>query len=1127
MVNFEKNRLQLNVDAAELPALVRTALAKSVDALLSYHEATPEDLAQVTNRFKVYLSFAWIARDCITSLPDESFTFEYLQKMLEVNLAPKGRGVSGEEFTYLTGITKGHPCWLRSNWQATFRTGCGLLLLALHEVGALTLPFGFSVPYSNRKGQRTDIGGSLHGELLTFLRSLNTANEAQAEPAFSGLTSDNRELLLSYGTKTLLALGWRCASDINLADLVALRDANAETGFAGKNSHPPYRLFIDVLARKFKVPQSFSLEEWSVATGKPKAAQAIVPLRTRVSVAAPPGPKKGVLSPAAPPAPELSPDEQLLQDVQALMPSAFQCDRLPTELRFPGYTVSIAPLSETWLKVQAAFIEKSKRRENKKTDVQALGYLNIYLFAYLPAWAHLHPSWDVPFPAQPNKLIRGVHFSRLVPVPPNTVVPLCFLEMLEHLRKERDWAPEYLYAMLKVLERFFDFVENFSDELPGCAGFKQPITEFDFPGVSRSIGTNKGFIPRQAFGFVLAYVEAMAAYTEAITDRILSGELSDDSVKGTNNSLNLLDTLEMQDVYGFVPLVYWRGKRVLLRYVPNVLWIERHQLKDGRTLRLPQPHALNQLLVALHTGLRNNHIQWLDAELFDRMVEENDVFPRLWVNTDKAKSSGWSPSVHRDVITILRKQLAWRNLIGDPGFRVKIPYNNNEHSKWGKFYPLFSSSSDGRPHNDSRYYLVWATLLAGAQGVLREADIHGVNFGRLLPPGIGLHDLDINEKLEEACAAEEWRCHLKFVSDITPHSARVSVVSHLISVLPAEFIGKNITGQSEGLVYHYVKLDPDEMAREQQLQHLVLRTKAQGESLEAVAQGQSDPRFIKADQVNSRLAQSMRQDLPETLASYGCVSLTLTEEGKSGMDVLTETGGRNAAFNKTEICPYGNNCPSDVLKMLKGLRRCGLCPYAVRSIDHLPAVAAKKKQMMELQQTLDDKLESETHSPQDQEAIEVERQRINEELTGWVVVEEILEATRERIASGADTRRWVVQKPEIIEQDLRRVVAPTEATQYVLARLAECTAYPALDSPQIRSQFDMLRRQMSARLGRFKEAFDLKVPANPAQECAGLLRSLAGAYQLEYEDIVRLLSTDEHLAALPVAAAKLLEIEHV
>jgi len=74
--------------------------------------------------------------------------------------------------------------------------------------------------------------------------------------------------------------------------------------------------------------------------------------------------------------------------------------------------------------------------------------------------------------------------------------------------------------------------------------------------------------------------------------------------------------------------------------------------------------------------------------------------------------------------------------------------------------------------------------------------------------------------------------------------------------------------------------------------------------------------------------------------------------------------------------------------------------------------------------------------------------------------------------------------------------------------------HPTLDSLQIRSQFDMLRRQMSARLGCFKEVFDLKVPANPAQECAGLL-SLAEAFQLEYDNIVRLLSTDEHVAALP------------
>jgi len=1126
MPNFQKTVLAVHAADADLPSLVKDALAQTTEAILAHHGESVDDLAKVTSRTNQHLAFAMLAREVLPLLPDSHITPQYLQTLLDVNLAPRSKGVLDEDYAYLTGIQEGHPQWLKNSWQATFRTGCGLLLLALHEASGLTLPFAFSVPYSNRGPKRTDMANSLHGELLSFIRSVDSTSDTQCDPAFSGLTADNRELLLSYGTKTLLVLGWRTAADINLQGLLDLFHANRETGFAGTNSPPPYRLLIDVLARKFEVPADFSLDSWRAALAKPKRVKA-----TATEFAPTEGLSSGtslaLVAPARP-EPMLSPNEQLLRDILKLQPAAFHPVRLPAVLRLPGVTVQATPLSETWRQVQAIFFEKNRRRENKGVDHQGLGYFNIYLFVYLPAWLQLHPESQVPYPEQPNKLIRGVHFSRLMPLQDGVAMPLCFIEFLDYLKKERDWAPEYLYALLKMLERFFGFIENFADELPGCAGFKQPITEFDFPGVSRPIGTNKGLIPRQAFGFVLAYVEAVAAYLEAIIGRVLSGELLDEDVKGLTNNSYMINTLEMQDRYGFVPLVYWRGKRIVLRQVPNLIWKEPLLLKDGRTLKLPQPHALYQLLVALHTGLRNNHIQWLDAELFDRLVEGDEAFPKLWVNTDKSKTSGWAPSVHRDVIKVLRKQLAWRKLVAEPGFSRKVPYNDNEHSKWGKFYPLFSAYSDGRPHQDSRYASAWSALLSGAQGYLPEAGLQGISFGRLLPRGIDLYDLNLADKLKEAGAQEDWRCALRFASNITPHSARVSVVSHLISVLPAEFIGKNITGQSTGLVYHYVKLDPDEMAREQQLQHLALRTRAQETGFDALAAGQSDPRFIKADQVNSRLALSMKQDLPETLASYGCVSLTLNEESKSGLDILKETGGCNAAFNKTEICPYGNTCPSDVLKNLKGMRRCGLCPYAVRSIDHLPAVAVKKKQMMELQQALDDKLAaSESYSPQDVEALEVERQRINEELTGWVVVEEVLEVVRARIAAGADDRRWVVQKPEIIEQDLRRVVAPTEATQYVLTRLSECAAYPTLESPQIRAQFDVLRRQLAARLGRFKEAFDLKIPQDPAQECVGLLRSVVEAHRLSYDDLVRMLSTDEHLAALPAATPKLLEIEHV
>lgn len=1117
MMNLTKNELLIHLSGDELHQAGIAALRSTLQGLYTVFDASPADLPRVTMTKGPYrLAFnlvmtSWLAK------PHTMLDEAYLRRLFAVatQKAPK---IPMESYEALTGIVGQHDLRLRHAWHPTFKSCCGAWLLALHEAGVLTLPFSFSVPrtYDETRTTRVDYAQALYGPIVGLCRSIRSTQDEQADPAFEGLSADQRELLISYGTKTLIALGWRQPADINLDELLRFRRENDVTGFAGKNSPPPYRLLIDVLTRKYPAHVKFTMADWEavVQSTKPLATSDAVAFLTRAQPGSP-----GLLADLV-----VAP-ESLLDYCIRIAPAEYAMETLGEPHCIPGFDVDVPQLAKAWHALERAYLSKL-RKENYKTVRQTLGYLNIYLFAYLACWYSTRQAPAVPFPDEPSKLLGGVFFSRLMPAPEGAEVPLTFMEFLTVVQQAKEWSNEYVYALLKQLEGFFDYLERFADELPGCAGFRQPVSEFDYPMVSRSSGTTKGFIPRAAFAFVLAYVEAVAAFTEAFTQRVLSGEVPD-IVKGRGNRSGVIDTVADQDHFGFIPVVYWQGKPIVLRHIPNVVHTELLRLKDGRVLRLPQPHAVNQIYVALHTGLRHNHIQWLDAELFDRLVDRQGVFTRLWVNSDKAKQEGWAPSVQWAVIETLRKQREWRDLIGEPGFSESVYYNNNPQSKWGKFLPLFSAYANGLPHHDSRYAGPWRALLQGAQAYFKEAGIEGVVLCRLLPPGFSVDDLNLSEKLQEYGASCEHVCELRIATDITPHSARVSVVSHLITVLPAEFIGRHVTGQTKGLVSHYVKLDPNDIVREQQLQHLALRTKADGESFQSVVAGQADPRFIKADQVNSRLAQSMRQDLPETLAGYGCVSLTLTEEGKSGMDVLTETGGRNAAFNKTEICPYGNNCPSDVLKMLKGIRRCGLCPYAVRSIDHLPAVAAKKKQMFELQQTLDDKLASEEHTAQDQEALEVERQRINEELTGWVVVEEILETARARIAEGADTRRWVVQKPEIIEQDLRRVAAPTEATQYVLARLAECAAYPTLDSPQIRSQFDMLRRQMAARLGRFKEAFDLKVPANPAQECAGLLRSLVEAYHLGYDDIVRLLNTDEHLAALPVAATKLLEIEHV
>jgi len=366
-------------------------------------------------------------------------------------------------------------------------------------------------------------------------------------------------------------------------------------------------------------------------------------------------------------------------------------------------------------------------------------------------------------------------------------------------------------------------------------------------------------------------------------------------------------------------------------------------------------------------------------------------------------------------------------------------------------------------------------------------------------------------------------------SRITPHSSRVSVVSQYATLLPAEFIEANITGQKAGTVYHYVVIDPEDLHAAHAHQAMRLREDAyRGKHETWGATGAVSKRHIRADDVNSAFSRSLRENLQETLVSYGCISITMNEDASSGLDVLRETRAVNAAENKTEICPYGNHCPPEVVKQWRGMRRCGLCQYAVRSVDHLPAVSAKVKEFDEMLYDLTAKVEAAMdtvppkYTDEELDRLDDERSRLAEELTGWRLNEEVLDAARIRIASGQDDRRWVVQKPEIIQQDLQRIAAPNNLTAYLLLWLQECLAYPTTESPQIRARFDMLRRNVLARTGQMAKAFDPATPADPARECAGLLRTVVEANNLTYDDVIKLLDGDDHLQGLPTMPKRLL-----
>lgn len=213
------------------------------------------------------------------------------------------------------------------------------------------------------------------------------------------------------------------------------------------------------------------------------------------------------------------------------------------------------------------------------------------------------------------------------------------------------------------------------------------------------------------------------------------------------------------------------------------------------------------------------------------------------------------------------------------------------------------------------------------------------------------------------------------------------------------------------------------------------------------------------------------------------------------------------------------------------MHRCSMCDYAVRCVDHLPPVVAKRRYTEELLDEvqaifeLDDKTLNLRYSSEDLDRLDLERARLADELTGWILNEEILELQRRRISAGQDDRRWFVQKPEIIERDLKKVIGPTSTTTYTLARLGECISYPTMQSPTMKARFDLLRRQILAKAGNLRAALSSEIPIDPAAECAATVKIIMESTGMDALQLCSFVEKDEHMLGLPSLTFRLLSDE--
>lgn len=1117
MINATKNELVFLETGEQLNTSIIAALRLASKWMLQAYNHEALNLDLVNSKSYVEVAFAAFVDGLVLRNKNVFFDEDYVRDAAEL-MAGEDSNCSPELYSRLTMTESEGKRGYRKSYLPPLRRGFSAFLVALHIRRAVVLPFNFKWPMGVEKDRKTRrvirrrelVCLADLPELLRLFRALESQAETQTEKVFSQYSRRQRERLAFEGQRLIVATGWLTPDDANYDDLLALYVANEKIRFAS-SPHLACLMMADLLERKYQTHSPINGSGWQTHLSRSRVLQ---------------GPRFDRA-----PLNQINDEAAILEQAIGIRASQMTPESVRLLSRLPGLDADLTEKSKTWLEVENAYLKKVKREDNKGR-LTAIGHLNAYLFAYLPYWFAAHPAFSYALPDYPNKLLGSVFVSDLGLLD-DRERPVTLVEFMAAVAANRKWANSSHYANLKQIEIFFSFIERFQDQLPGCAGFQQPLSTHDYPPTARSFGTNKRPIPRRIFKFYLEYIEAVTTHAEVLLNRILSGVVSDTQTGALIPArARYLDCFQLQDLFGFIPVVFYRGKVIPLRYVPNVLFLGKKRLKDGRVLRIPHPHAMHQIIVSLYTGLRQHHIQWLDAETFDCHVGHESGkldYAELHVNTDKERTAAWQPHVNFRVIEILRAQLAWRHLIGEEGFSNKVFYNNNPDSKWGQFYPLFAYSANGDPHSDAVYSSAWHALLHGVQAMQAEIGEPPTWLVRLLPSSVPYADPDQAQRLCEYGSQQKRICRLFLKTDITPHSARVSVVSHAISILPADLIGRYWTGQTEATVYHYVVPDEDEIDAEQQRQNLMLRQRGYEQGYDAMLAafpGRKGP-FIKADDINSRLSKSLQTNVEETISVYGCVSLSLNGNTKTGLDVLRETRAVGVVATKTELCPYGSQCPPEVVVALNGFRRCGPCHFAVRSIDHLPAITAKIRQVLEGLTEIEARLDAndaESLTTDEWDALAKNRDVLAEDLAAWQMAAEVLEVMRQRVAAGDSTKTWHVQRPEIIEQGLKRAQFPTEMTDYLLARLHESEAFPLLESPQIRAKFDLLRRNLLANTGNIREALRLEQPTNPAAECLGLIRAIAAANQLGIEDIRRMMETGD-ISAISARTLRMLPME--
>jgi hypothetical protein len=314
-----------------------------------------------------------------------------------------------------------------------------------------------------------------------------------------------------------------------------------------------------------------------------------------------------------------------------------------------------------------------------------------------------------------------------------------------------------------------------------------------------------------------------------------------------------------------------------------------------------------------------------------------------------------------------------------------------------------------------------------------------------------------------------------------------------------------MTGQTEELVWYYAIFDGKNMPDHQKLLADYLQ-----KNMEALGQGEA-PELAKAVvEMNARLMSSIQKDPMKAIQDHGLVSLTGVRESESGLEVLRAKRYTELAFNNGHICPFGNRCPKEVVEQLGAGQPCSLCPYAIRGVDHLPAVSVEKDKAKEMMAGVLMHIKEYRElkkSAQNTQAIEKLNAEHDRHAREALALEAIEQQLFQMAKNGQHQHLFVKDKQGVIGHYQK--VQLTE-DEHVLKRLIDVQNFPDATSLTLNTKLAYFRATLLIKEGKIAEL--LKTDGrSPAHKLASQIGSMLRTGRLDIQDVFRIKKAAEQL----------------